>query len=137
MLRMNPSAGLPAGMQARLADVSAERMAATVTILASDEFAGRRVGTGGGAAARAWLADHLAALGATVETDGFPVRAVPDIHAAPTVTWGNGTTGAGLTFGREVAVHPLPPTPPRSGAARWAWPLAMTRPAGGWWCQPG
>ncbi|WP_406079254.1 M28 family metallopeptidase [Micromonospora sp. NBC_00858] len=103
---MTPAAGPPATMAARLAAVSAERMTTTVAALAADDFAGRRVGTPGGAAARAWLADHLTALGARVEIDDFPVRAVPDIYAAPTVTWGVGDVSADLTFGREVSIHP-------------------------------
>jgi hypothetical protein len=102
---MTPVSGSAGQVEAILATVSAERMAATVTTLASDEFAGRRVGMDGGAAARVWLADHLVALGATVETDDFPVRAVPDVYAAPTVVWGEGATSTLLVFGREVAVH--------------------------------
>ncbi|MFI6263209.1 M28 family metallopeptidase [Micromonospora sp. NPDC051006] len=80
-------------------------MAATVNTLASDEFTGRRVGSAGGAAARAWLVDQLAAVGATVNSDDFAVRAVPDVDAAPTVTWGSNAASHRLTFGREVAIH--------------------------------
>lgn len=43
-----------------LGQVSADRMTATVAALAGDGFAGRRVGSAGGAAARAWLVDQLA-----------------------------------------------------------------------------
>ncbi|MGC4795791.1 M28 family metallopeptidase [Micromonospora saelicesensis] len=95
-----------AHLDATLPLVSAERMAATVTALASAEFTGRRVGTAGGAAARAWLVAHLADLGAVVDTDDFPVRNVPELYAAPTVVWGDGDTSTRLTFGREAAVHP-------------------------------
>ncbi len=42
-------------LDALLAAVDGERMAATVAALAGAPFAGRRVGTPGGAAARAWL----------------------------------------------------------------------------------
>ncbi|WP_200207778.1 M28 family metallopeptidase [Micromonospora coerulea] len=101
---MTPPSG-SAGVDAILARVSAGRMAATVTTLASDDFTGRRVGTDGGAAARAWLAGHLTALGATVDTDEFPVRAVPEVYAAPTVVWGEGSASTLLVFGRQVAVH--------------------------------
>ncbi|MCG5437492.1 M28 family metallopeptidase [Micromonospora foliorum] len=94
-----------AHLDALLPLVSAERMAATVTALASAEFTGRRVGTAGGAAARAWLVAHLADLGAAVDTDDFPVRNVPELYAAPAVVWGEGETSTRLTFGREVAVH--------------------------------
>ncbi|MDO3704399.1 M28 family peptidase [Micromonospora sp. C28SCA-DRY-2] len=96
---------IPADPPAPPAEISGERMVATVAALAADRFAGRRVGSAGGAAARAWLADRLAALGATVETDEFPVRAVPELSAAPTVTWGAGTAAHRLTAGRQVAVH--------------------------------
>lgn len=89
-----------------LGQVSAERMTATVTALAADDFAGRRVGSTGGAAARSWLVEQLAALGATVEIDEFAVRAVPEVSAAPRVTWSDGTRVVDLAFGREVAIHP-------------------------------
>ncbi|MGS2618262.1 M28 family metallopeptidase [Micromonospora sp. LZ34] len=95
----------PAHATVRREEVSGHRMAATVAALAADGFAGRRVGSAGGVAAWAWLADHLAALGVTVHTDGFPVRAVPDLSAAPTVTWGGDATAHRLAFGREVGVH--------------------------------
>lgn len=102
---MTSASGPSAHLEAILAKVSPGRMLATVTTLSSDDFTGRRVGTAGGAAARAWLTECLAGLGATVETDDFPVRAVPDVYAAPTVMWGEGETSTVLAFGREVAVH--------------------------------
>ncbi|MEH0929762.1 M28 family metallopeptidase [Micromonospora sp. CPCC 205558] len=102
---MTAPSGSAAHLQAILPLVSAERMAATVTALAADDFTGRRVGTAGGAAARAWLAAQLSDLGATVNTDDFPVRAVPEVYAAPMVVWGEGETSTRLVFGREVAVH--------------------------------
>ena len=80
-------------------------MAATVAALAADPFTGRRVGTPGGAAARAWLAQRLADLGADVTFAPFPVRSVPDVYAAPTVRWHDGRTVHELGFGREVAMH--------------------------------
>ena len=92
----------------------------------------------GGAAARAWLVDHLAALGATVETVDFPVRAVPDVYAAPTVVWGDGRrldTPGLRPAGRDplgLRRHGR-----ASGAARWAWPVAAIRRTGGWWCPTG
>jgi hypothetical protein len=76
-----------------------------VAALAGEPFTGRRVGTAGGAAARAWLGQRLADLGATVTLEPFPVRFVPDIYTAPTVRWHDGTTTRQLTFGRDVAVH--------------------------------
>ncbi|MET7422190.1 M28 family peptidase [Dactylosporangium sp. NPDC005555] len=85
--------------------VSGERMAATVATLAGKPFSGRRVGSAGGAAARAWLAQHLADLGATVTLEPFAVRFVPEVYTTPTVEWHDGTTARRLTFGRDVAVH--------------------------------
>ncbi|MEV4545471.1 M28 family metallopeptidase [Micromonospora echinaurantiaca] len=96
---------IPADPTAPPGEISGDRMMATVAALAADRFAGRRVGSAGGAAARGWLADQLVVLGATVETDEFPVRAVPELAAAPTVTWGAGTGAHRLTAGRQVAVH--------------------------------
>lgn len=99
--------GLPtsAALDGLLAAVSGERMAATVAALASDRFAGRRVGTAGGAAARAWLAQHLHDLGATVTFEPFAVPHVPEVYTTPTVEWHDGATTRSLAFGREVAVH--------------------------------
>ncbi|MEV5630947.1 M28 family metallopeptidase [Micromonospora tulbaghiae] len=89
-----------------LGDVSADRMTATVATLASDPLAGRRVGSAGGAAARAWLVDQLTDLGAAVRVEDFPVRGVPQVYEAPTVTWGDRSGSAPLLFGRQVAIHP-------------------------------
>ncbi|MGW0434247.1 M28 family peptidase [Micromonospora sp. NPDC003197] len=92
-------------LEAALEMVSVDRLTATVTALAGDAFTGRRVGTPGNIAARTWLATQLTDLGAAVTTDPFPVRAVPDIYAAPNVRWGTGTTTASLSFGRDVSLH--------------------------------
>ncbi|WP_433288832.1 M28 family metallopeptidase [Micromonospora sp. CA-244673] len=89
-----------------LDQVSAGRMTATVATLASDPLAGRRVGSPGGAAARAWLVDHLTGLHGEVRTEDFPVRAVPQVYEAPAVTWGNRNDSHQLVFGRQVAIHP-------------------------------
>jgi hypothetical protein len=91
----------PAELSGLLAAVSATRMTATVETLAQPGFAGRRAGGPGGAAARAWLGDRLAGLGARVGTASFAVRAVPDLYAAPEATWGE----ARLAFGRQVMAH--------------------------------
>ncbi|WP_327010721.1 M28 family metallopeptidase [Dactylosporangium sp. NBC_01737] len=85
--------------------VSGERMAATVAALAGAPFTGRRVGSAGGAAARAWLAQHLADLGATVTLEPFAVRFVPEVYTTPDVQWYDGGTVRRLAFGRDVAVH--------------------------------
>ncbi|MEV4620814.1 M28 family peptidase [Asanoa sp. NPDC049573] len=80
-------------------------MAATVATLAGESFAGRRVGTTGGGAARAWLGQHLVDLGASVTTESFPVRDVPEVYAVPTAEWSDGSATHPLAFGRDIAVH--------------------------------
>ena len=62
--------------------VDGDRMAATVAMLAADRFAGRRVGTAGGAAARAWpcgvldgvSGERMAATVATLAAEPFTGR---------------------------------------------------------------
>ncbi|WP_238005570.1 M28 family peptidase [Dactylosporangium sp. AC04546] len=100
-----PAALVADRLQAVLSRVSGERMAATVTALAGEAFAGRRVGSAGGAAARAWLAQRLADAGAAVTLEPFTVPHVPEVYTAPTVRWTNGDTEEHLAFGRQVAVH--------------------------------
>ncbi|MGI5151928.1 M28 family metallopeptidase [Plantactinospora sp. CA-294935] len=100
--RSGPPVG---GIDAALAAVSADRAIATVGTLAGDAFAGRRVGTAGNIAARAWLAARLTDLGAAVTSDPFPVRGVPDIYATPTARWGDRTTTSGLSFGSDASLH--------------------------------
>ncbi|HTJ32262.1 MAG TPA: M28 family peptidase [Dactylosporangium sp.] len=117
------------------ATVSGERMAATVAALAGDEFAGRRVGSAGGAAARAWLARRLAEAGAEVTLEPFAVPNVPEVYAPPAAQWSDGEHGRHLAFGREVAVHLASADQPlvRSG------PLAVAGagdPAGRWLVVP-
>ncbi|MEV4511224.1 M28 family peptidase [Dactylosporangium sp. NPDC049525] len=107
---MNAAAGRsPATVVEALAGlldtVSGERMAATVAALAGEPFTGRRVGSAGGAAARAWLAQHLDDLGAAVTLEAFAVRFVPEVYATPDVLWHDGGTTRRLAFGRDVAVH--------------------------------
>ncbi|GAA1510221.1 hypothetical protein GCM10009827_025520 [Dactylosporangium maewongense] len=100
--------GLPAparGLGALLDAVSGARMAATVATLAGRPFTGRRVGTAGAAAARAWLDRHLRDLGAAVTVEPFTAPRVPEVYAAPAVEWHDGTAHHQLGFGREVAVH--------------------------------
>jgi hypothetical protein len=77
--------GLPPGVAGIAALVSAARMAATVAALAGAGFEGRRVGTAGGAGARAWLVEHLTELGAEAYVDGFEVAgygAAANVHGA-------------------------------------------------------
>ncbi|MET7402248.1 M28 family peptidase [Dactylosporangium sp. NPDC005572] len=92
-------------LQVALGRVAGERMAATVATLAGEAFAGRRVGSAGGAAARAWLARHLDDAGAAVTLEPFTVPHVPEVYAVPTVSWSGGASGGALRFGRDVAVH--------------------------------
>jgi aminopeptidase YwaD len=93
------------GLDPLLVAVDGGRMAATVASLAGVPFAGRRVGTPGGAAARAWLGQHLADLNAAVTFSAFPVTAVPEVYAVPAVSWHDGADVRHLEFGREVALH--------------------------------
>ncbi len=80
--------------------------AATVHRLADASFAGRRVGTPGGRAAARWLAAQLAALGATVTTEDFPVERLRELSATPTLTWTDATgTEHRLVHRRDFAEH--------------------------------
>lgn len=99
------AATVGAALAGLLDAVSGERMAVTVTALASEPFTGRRVGSAGGAAARAWLAQRLADLGASVTVEPFSVRFVPEVYATPDVHWHDGRGTRRLAFGRDVAVH--------------------------------
>ncbi|WP_433223129.1 M28 family peptidase [Dactylosporangium sp. CS-047395] len=92
-------------LRAALGRISGARMAATVDALAGDAFAGRRVGSAGGAAARAWLAQHLADAGAVVTLKPFTVPHVPEVYTTPAVSWSGDETERHLTFGQQVAVH--------------------------------
>jgi aminopeptidase YwaD len=102
---MNTRAVAVGGLDPLLAAVDGRRMVATVATLAAAPFAGRRVGTPGGAAARAWLGQQLADLDATVSFATFPVTAVPEVYAVPAVSWHDGVSVRHLEFGRDVAVH--------------------------------
>nr|WP_296069139.1 M28 family metallopeptidase [uncultured Actinoplanes sp.] len=96
---MNP------GLDALLAEVDGSRMATTAGVLAGAPFTGRRAGTPGSLAARAWLADELSHCGAVVTADPFPVRSVPEIYAPVEGSWHDGTTHHHLIFGRQVLPH--------------------------------
>lgn len=114
-----------------LQQVSGDRMTATVAALASDAFTGRRVGSPGGAAARAWLTDLLAASGADVTEQTFTVGNVPQLYAPLAVSWQRGATDVPLQFGRDVAVHLASADLPQPRRA----PLAVAgygNPAGRW-----
>jgi hypothetical protein len=106
---MSTTAGIPVAptgqLDTLLAAVSGQRMSATVARLASEEFTGRRVGTAGGAAARAWLGGLLTDIAATPIEDPFAVPAVPDIYRVPAVRWRHRHDQQTLTFGRDVAIH--------------------------------
>lgn len=118
-----------------LDQVSADRMTDTIATLASDPLAGRRVGSPGGAAARAWLVDQLTALDGEMRTEDFPVRAVPEVYEAPEVTWGDRNGSRRLVFGRQVAIHPA--SADTVDAIRGALGVAGTDdPAGRWLVVP-
>lgn len=65
------SGPVAAGPGSATHEAAVERMLATVHRLAADEFTGRRVGTPGGRAAAAWLADQLRDVGAAVTGIGM------------------------------------------------------------------
>ncbi len=77
------------------------RLRMTIAELAADTYRGRRVGTPGGRAAAAWLAEQLTRLGATVTTETFPVRGVRDLYATPTLRW----RGEDLVHRRDFVEH--------------------------------
>lgn len=81
-----------------------DRLAQTVRRLAADEFTGRRIGTRGSAAARAWLATQLHAAGATVSTSEFAAHA-RDVYATPTLAIDDGTGWRDLVHRRDFAEH--------------------------------
>jgi len=92
-------------LEALLARVDGDLMAGTVTALAGAPFTGRRAGSPGGSAVREWLGDQIQVLGAAPAVDLFGVRAVPEVYAAPDVTWSDGAITRRLVFGRQTAVH--------------------------------
>ncbi|GIJ52396.1 hypothetical protein Val02_92820 [Virgisporangium aliadipatigenens] len=133
------TADLPAvavgGLDRLLDEVSGERMASMVATLAGDAFAGRRVGSTGGAAARAWLGEYLAGLGAEVVVDPFPVRSVPEVYAAPVVTVHDGAAQRHPAFGRQVGLHPASADVPLSRRGRLG-VAGAGDPAGVWLVMP-
>ncbi len=80
--------------------VSAERLMAAVTALASPEMEGRAAGSAGGAKARAWILARFAALGLESFGEGFeqPFDLPPSTPAQPKATTGAeaGTRGVNL-----------------------------------------
>ncbi|WP_412538465.1 M28 family peptidase [Longispora sp. K20-0274] len=114
---------------------STDRLLGTVQALAAAGFTGRRVGTPGGRAARAYLADQLRSLGAAVTEDAFAVPSVRELYATPILAI---TDAAGrareLVHRRDFVEHlvsadlPHPRTAPLAvdGDADWSgrWVLA-------------
>ncbi|WP_084557785.1 M28 family metallopeptidase [Hamadaea tsunoensis] len=81
-------------------------MRRTVTALAADAYAGRRVGTPGGRAAADHLADRLRDLGAVVVLDEFAVTgSVREVYATPTLTIRDRDGSRDLMFRREFCEH--------------------------------
>ena len=85
------------------ADLSPQRLVDVVARLA--DLTGRRIGTPGGQAAAAWLAGHLADLGATVTLDTVPDVIVREVYATPTLQWSDGATTRDLVHRRDFAEH--------------------------------
>ncbi|MGV9326443.1 M28 family metallopeptidase [Streptosporangium sandarakinum] len=127
------------GLAAVVQRVSAARTLATVHELARDHYAGRRVGTPGGRAAAAWLAERLRELGGEAELDSFPVADVRELYATPVLEWSAGGQALRLEHRRDFAEHlasaelPHPHTAPLAAASegdlRGRWVLAE---AGDW-----
>ncbi|GGT43450.1 M28 family metallopeptidase [Nonomuraea spiralis] len=127
------------GLAAVVERVSAARMLATVHELARDHYAGRRVGTPGGRAAAAWLAERLRELGGEVELDSFPVADVRELYASPVLEWSADGQALRLEHRRDFVEHlataelPNPCTAPLAAASeadlRGRWVLAE---AGDW-----
>lgn len=88
-----------------LAGVAVDRMMATVRALASDAFEGRRVGTAGGSAARAWLAQRLSAELAVSTGATFAVPGVKQLHRAPHVLLSDGGAAERPRYRRDFTVH--------------------------------
>ncbi|MFF3669914.1 hypothetical protein [Microtetraspora malaysiensis] len=107
--------------------------------LAGDDYTGRRVGTPGGRAAAAWLAEQLRELGAKVELAPFPVTGVRELYDTPVLEWSVGGQTRRLERRREFVEHlasaemPQPHTAPLTADAdadvRGRWVLAE---AGDW-----
>ncbi|MET8339856.1 M28 family metallopeptidase [Streptosporangium canum] len=139
MTSTTPDAPQMPDLAAVVAQVSAARMLATVQELARDQYAGRRVGTPGGRAAAAWLAERLRELGGEVELDSFPVADVRELYATPVLEWSAGGQARRLEHRRDFVEHlasaelPHPHTAPLAAASesdlRGRWVLAE---AGDW-----
>lgn len=100
------SGPVAAGPGSATHEAAVERMLATVHRLAADEFTGRRVGTPGGRAAAAWLADQLRDLGAAVTVDEFQVTsAVKDLYRTPLLRWTNDLSTWRLVHRRDFCEH--------------------------------
>ncbi|MEU9831778.1 M28 family peptidase [Streptosporangium sp. NPDC048047] len=126
MLRMTsgtPDTTTAPDLAAVVERVSAARMLATVHELARDHYAGRRVGTPGGRAAAAWLAERLRELGGEVEFGSFPVADVRELYAAPVLEWSAGGRTLRLEHRRDFVEHlasaesPHPRTAPLAAAS--------------------
>ncbi|OXM59311.1 M28 family peptidase [Amycolatopsis vastitatis] len=92
--------------------VSGSSLRNTVAELAADRFTGRRVGTPGGRAAAAWLAEQLRAIGATVSADGFPA-VVRELYRTPELRLGERELVHRRDFVEHLASAELPG--PRTG----------------------
>ena len=107
------SGPLAAGAAAARGGASADSMLATVRELASDRYAGRRIGTPGGQAAAAWLADRLRALDAAVTLDPFEAAGVKELQATPALTFGRRQLVHRRDFAEQLSSAEVPA--PRSG----------------------
>lgn len=102
---------------------SAETMLATVHELAADRYAGRRIGTPGGKAAAAWLADQLRAVGAAVTPDAFEVTGVKELQSTPALAVGPRNLVHRRDFAEQLtsAEVPVPRSGPLAPAETGSW----------------
>jgi len=112
MTTASPGPSTAAAVTARRG-ASAETMLATVHELAADRYAGRRIGTPGGKAAAAWLADQLRAAGAAVTLDAFETTGVKELQSTPALAVGPRNLVHRRDFAEQLTSAEVPA--PRSG----------------------
>ncbi|HCT77673.1 MAG TPA: aminopeptidase [Micromonosporaceae bacterium] len=94
------------------------RMISAVYRLASDEYAGRRVGTPGGRAAAKWLAEQL--RGAAIAFEEFPVDGtVKELYRTPSLHWTDGKTSWDLAHRRDFCEHLASADLPFARTGKW------------------
>lgn len=103
------SGPLAAEAAATRGGASVDAMLSTVRELASDQYRGRRIGTPGGKAAAAWLADRLRDLGAAVSLDPFEASGVKELQTTPVLTVGQRSFVHRRDFAEQLSSAQLAP----------------------------